>query len=124
MTTLGIVLICLAGAGMAGMVIHQVLKDRLYVGYAAAWLIIIFGVVCLVAIPPLAGLVLRIAEGLFSSSALLVMSLVFLTLVLIYFSIQLSILSDRVTKIAQALAISQMENAHATPILPKDSEDR
>lgn len=110
MTTPGIGLVCVAALAMAALVFHQLLRLRLYVGYAVAWLLLIAGVVCLTVIAPLSHAATRILQVFFPSSALTFVSMGFVVLVLIYFSIQLSILSERVTKIAQTLAISGLKN--------------
>ena len=113
MTGQGIVLVFLGALAMASLVFHQLLRHRLYVGYAVGWLIVIFGVLCVAAIPPLTRLASRVAEAFFPSFSLIVISLGFVALVLIYFSIQLSILSERVARIAQSLAISNLENGRS-----------
>lgn len=113
MTAQGVLLVCFAALAVAALVFHQLLRRRLYVGYAVAWLLVISGVVCLVAIPALTRLVSVMTEAVFPSSSLTIVSLGFVTLVLVYFSIQLSILSDRVTRIAQSLAIANLEKSCA-----------
>jgi hypothetical protein len=112
----------LGALAMSALVFHQLLRHRLYVGYAVAWLMVIFGLVCLAAIPPLSRAAARMAEAFFPSAALTVVSLGFVTLVLIYFSVQLSMLSERVTKIAQALAISNLEGGDASGARSGDAE--
>ncbi len=123
MTAQGIVLICLGALALSALVFHQLLRHRLYVGYAVAWLMMIFGLVCLVAIPPLSRAVAGTAEAFFPSAALTIVSLGFVTLVLIYFSVQLSMLSERVVKIAQALAISNLDSGDASGARPEDAGD-
>jgi len=113
LTGQGILLVFLGAVAMASLVFHQLLRHRLYVGYAVGWLIVIFGVLCVAAIPPLTRLASRVAEAFFPSFSLIVISLGFVALVLIYFSIQLSILSERVARIAQSLAISNLENGRS-----------
>ncbi len=103
-------LVSLGALAMASLIFHQLLRHRLYVGYAVGWLIVIFGVLCVAVIPPLTRIASRVAETFFPSFSLLAISLGFVGLVLIYFSIQLSILSERIARIAQTLAISNLEN--------------
>ncbi len=122
MTGQGVALICLGALAMSALVFHQLLNKRLYVGYAVAWLIVLFGGICVVAVPPLARAAARVAGSLFAASGLALLSFGFILLVLIYFSIQLSILSDRITKIAQALAISNLERGHVSPVHSGDTE--
>lgn len=123
MTAQGVVLICLGALALSALVFHQLLRHRLYVGYAVAWLVVIFGLVCLVAIPPLSRAVAGMAEAFFPSAALTIVSLGFVTLILIYFSVQLSMLSERVARIAQALAISNLEGGDVSGARRKDAED-
>jgi hypothetical protein len=124
MTGQGVVLVCLAALAMLALVFHQLLRHRLYVGYAVAWVIVIFGTVCLVTIPPLTHTATRIVDACFPSSGLTLISLAFVISVLIYFSIQLSILSERVTKIAQTLAISNLENGNPPHMRSIDPENQ
>lgn len=114
MTSPGAFMVCLTAVTLAALVFHQLLRHRLYVGYAVAWLLVMAGVVCLTVIPPLNRLTCRVAESLFPSFSLTIISLGFVTLVLIYFSVQLSMLSERVTRIAQSLAISNLEHEMAS----------
>lgn len=113
MSSLGAFMVCVTTIAMAALVFHQLLRHRLYVGYAVAWLLLMAGIVCLVIVPPLSSFADRLANSLFPSFSLTIVSLGFIMLVLIYFSVQLSMLSERVTKIAQSLAISNLEHETA-----------
>ncbi|UCD58539.1 MAG: DUF2304 domain-containing protein [Candidatus Hydrogenedentota bacterium] len=119
----GILLICLGAIAMGTLVFHQLLNNRLYVGYAVGWLILILGVLCIAAIPPFTRAIARLAETFFPSFSLTIISMGFVILVLIYFSVQLSILSERVAKIAQTLAISNLENTHISEAGSANTKD-
>jgi hypothetical protein len=123
LTGQGIALVCLGALAMASLVFHQLLRHRLYVGYAVGWLIVILGVLCVAVIPPLTRLASRVAETFFPSFSLVIITLGFIGLILIYFSIQLSILSERVARIAQSLAIANVENGRGNRALSTEAKD-
>ena len=90
-------------------VLRLVIGKKLYVGYAVIWLgvLIAFGV--LVSVPPILNMFTRLMGTKLTLSALILMALMLVFWALIYLSSRLSILADRVTKIAQYIGTSELE---------------
>ena len=90
-------------------VLRLVIGKKLYVGYAVIWLgvLIAFGV--LVSVPPILNMFTRLMGTELTLSALILMALMLVFWALIYLSSLLSILADRVTKIAQYIGTSELE---------------
>lgn len=90
-------------------VLRLVIGKKLYVGYAVIWLgvLIAFGV--LVSVPPILNMFTRLMGTELTLSALILMALMLVFWALIYLSSRLSILADRVTKIAQYIGTSELE---------------
>ena len=90
-------------------VLRLVIGKKLYVGYAVIWLgvLIAFGV--LVSVPPILNMFTRLTGTKLTLSALILMALMLVFWALIYLSSRLSILADRVTKIAQYIGTSELE---------------
>ena len=89
-------------------VLRLVIGKKLYVGYAVIWLgvLIAFGV--LVSVPPILNMFTRLMGTELTLSALILMALMLVFWALIYLSSRLSILADRVTKIAQYIGTSEL----------------
>ena len=90
-------------------VLRLVIGKKLYVGYAVIWVgvLIAFGV--LVSVPPILNMFTRLTGTELTLSALILMALMLVFWALIYLSSRLSILADRVTKIAQYIGTSELE---------------
>ena len=90
-------------------VLRLVIGKKLYVGYAVIWLgvLIAFGV--LVSVPPILNMFTRLTGTKLTLSAVILMALMLVFWALIYLSSRLSILADRVTKIAQYIRTSELE---------------
>ena len=109
MTPQGIVAILLACAVLSSLVVLLVVRGRLYVGYGVIWLTVFGGAALIAAVPPLTVFVTRLTGAEYPASALTLVALVFIVLVLIYYSVQLSILGTRVTRVAQELGTLLMD---------------
>ena len=90
------------------LVVRLTMSGRLFVGYSVIWLACLAAGAMLLLVPPLLQLVTRGVGAIFPVSAVSLLALVFIFLVLIYFSCQLTILSDRVTAIAQHVALQDV----------------
>jgi hypothetical protein len=105
MTWAGVLLVDLVGLALLVSLLNSVRKGRLYVGYGVIFVATVAGVMIMVSVPGL----LRVTEGIvarfFPSSPLAVVGLAFHTLLLIYVLGQLTILSNRVARLVQELAI-------------------
>jgi hypothetical protein len=103
-------LVALAGVlGLIAFVVRLTLKGRLYVGYAAMWLVCLAAGGLLLVVPPLLRYLTVAVGAIFPVSAVTLLALIGIFLVLIYFSCQLTILSNRVTAIAQHIALREVD---------------
>jgi hypothetical protein len=108
MSLQGRILIVIAGLWLITLIINLVRTRKLHVGYAVIWLLAVSGLIVMVAVPPLLDLITRAVGAIFPASALSLLAFVFIFLVLIFISVQLSMLSSRVTEMAQSLAMSKL----------------
>lgn len=113
MSTHGVIIINLLALGLIALVLDLVRRHRLYVGYAVIWLVAISGLMVLTWFPPLLYLLPRIIGAIFPASALSLFGFLFVVLVLVLFSVQLSGLSARQTEIAQHLALNELLSSEA-----------
>jgi len=111
MTPQGIVVIDLIGILLIVLVIRLLQKRLMYVGYAVIWILLILSGMIVISIEPLLTFVTRLLGALIPVSALTLAALLFIVLALIYFSVQLSILSSRVTELSQFIGINELEKS-------------
>jgi len=90
-------------------VISLLSRGKLYVGYAVIWLIGLLGAASLATVEPLRLLFTTLVGALFPVSALTMLAFGFIFLLLIYFSVQVTLLGDRVTQLAQHIAMLELE---------------
>ena len=90
-------------------VLRLVIGKKLYVGYAVIWLGVLLAFGVLVSVPPILNMFTRLMGTELTLSALILMALMLVFWALIYLSSRLSILADRVTKIAQYIGTSELE---------------
>lgn len=105
MTTLGAVLLLGASALTALWVLDLVRRGRLYVGYGIVLLALLIVVAAVCVVSPARALFAEALDGLFPREPLAVIGLGALLLLLIYVLHQLSILSDRVARLTQEIAL-------------------
>ena len=110
MTTQGIIVIDVLGLGLIILLIQLLRKQRLNAGYALIWLFAVSSVMVIISIPPLLELVTRAVGAIFPVSALSLIAFVFIFLVLVYLSIQLSMLSAQQVELIQTLALKELLN--------------
>lgn len=122
MTPHGTVVALLGIVLLAVLVLRMTMKGRLYVGYSAIWLVCLAGGAVLLLVPSLMRLVTGAVGAVFPVSALSFLALLFIFLVLIYFSSQLTILSNRVTEMAQYVALQNVK--HSKPAPPDEMASR
>ena len=111
MTLHGILVALVGIAGLIGLVLRLTMRGRLYVGYAVIWVTCLASAVVLLLVPPLLRFVTAAVGAMFPVSAVTFVALIFIFLVLIYFSCQLTILSNRVTATAQYIALRELGEA-------------
>jgi hypothetical protein len=121
MSTQGIALIDLVGLGLVAVLLNLVRLKRLHVAHAALWLIAVTGLVILVSVPPLLASITVAVGATYPASAVSLLAFVFIFAVLIFFSVQLSTITDRQVKLAQAMALrealGQPESQTASPAM-------
>ncbi len=108
MTSQGIVVIDILGLGLLILIINLVRTHKLNVGYALIWLLAVIGLMITISSPSLLMLVTKAVGAIFPVSALSLLAFVFIFLMLIFFSIQLSTLSARQAELTQALALNEL----------------
>jgi hypothetical protein len=101
----GIILIDLAGMGLILLILNLVRTKKLHVGYAAIWFLAVASMMIIISVPPLLYILPRLVGAIFPASALSLLAFVFIFLVLIFFSVQLSLVSARQVEIIQAIAL-------------------
>jgi hypothetical protein len=105
MTPAGVLVGTAIGIGLLMWVVTLIRQDRLYVGYGV---IFVFGTVVAIAVlvvPPLLRLVTAASVALLPVPALSLVALVILLLLMVYVFTQITILSNRVMRLTQELAI-------------------
>ena len=108
MSIQGIVLIDIMGLGLIILILNLVRTKKLHVGYAVFWFLAVIGLMLIISIPPFLGLLPKIVGAIFPASALSLLAFIFIFLVLIFFSVQLSAISARQVELAQALALKEL----------------
>jgi hypothetical protein len=109
MTVQGILIINIMGIALLFWVSNLVRKGRLYVGYGVIMILAILGIQIVVSVPRLLFLLTHLVGAVFPVSALTMMALGFIVMMLVYILTQLTIISNRLAALTQALAI---ERAH------------
>lgn len=108
MSIQGIILIDILGLGLIILILNLVRTHKLHVGYAVIWLLAVSGLITTISIPPLLALVTKAVGAIYPASALSLLAFVFIFLVLIFFSVQLSLISARQVELTQALALKEL----------------
>jgi hypothetical protein len=115
MTPQGTVVALLGIAALILLVVRLTIKGRLYAGYSVIWLACLSAGALLLVVPRLLQVVTVAVGAVFPVSAVTLLSLIFIFLVLIYLSCQLTILSDRVTALAQSVALRDVVGPPDSP---------
>jgi hypothetical protein len=108
MTSQGIIVIDILGLGLIILIINLVRTFRLHVGYAIVWLLSVAGLMAIISIPPLLSFITKALGAIFPVSALSLLAFLFIFLVLISLSVQLSALSARQIELIQTLALNEL----------------
>lgn len=109
MTTQGIILLDLLGACFIILILNLVRTKKLHASYAVIWSLASVVMMLIISIPILLDSVTRVVGAVFPASAMSLLAFAFIFLVLISFSVQLSLLADRQSALIQELAIRQLE---------------
>lgn len=108
MSIQGIFLIDLVGLGLILWILNLVRTKRLHIGYAATWFLAVLGSMLMISIPPLLSWLPKIVGAIYPASALSLLAFVFIFLVLIFFSMQLSTISARQIELIQSMALQDL----------------
>lgn len=108
MSTQGILLIDFVAFGLILVTLNLLRRHMLTLGYALIWLIALVGLIIIVSIPKFMELVTMLVGAIFPASAISLVAFVFIFVVLIFFSVQISILSKRQVDLVQTIAMLEL----------------
>ncbi len=108
MSTYGIIFIDLVGIGMLLLILNLLRTEKLSINYAVIWVLAILSMMVIISVPSLLELLPIIVGARFPASALSLLAFAFIMLVLIFFSVQLSIISRRQNRLIQSIAIQEL----------------
>lgn len=111
MTIQGIIVLILIGLALLVWILDLIRRNRLYVGYGIVFIIAILGVILILAIPSLLITVTHLVGAIFPASALTLLALCFIVFLLVYVLSQVTIVSNRLAALVQALAIQQAKES-------------
>jgi hypothetical protein len=107
MTVQGIVILNLIALALLLWIGNLVRRGALYVGYGVIFIIVIVSMMLIISIPSLLALLTRLTGAVFPVSALTLLALCFIVFMLIYILTQVTVLSNRLTVLAQGIAIQR-----------------
>lgn len=118
MSIQGIVLIDGVGLLLLLLILNLIRTKKLHVGFAVVWFLAVTGLMIIISVPSLLALLPRVVGATFPASALSLVAFVFIFLVLIFFSVQLSLISARQVELAQAFALKELlaQEGQAEPV--------
>jgi hypothetical protein len=109
MSIQGIALIDIVGLGLLILILNLIRTKKLHVGFAVIWFLAVTGLMIIISVPSLLLLLPRVVGATFPASALSLVAFVFIFLVLIFFSVQISVISARQIELAQAFALKELQ---------------
>ncbi len=111
MSLQGVLVLNLIALALLLWVLNLIRHGRLYVGYGVIFVIATLGTMLLVSVPWLQTTVTHVIGAVFPVSALTLLALCFIVLMLLYTLTQLTIVSNRLAKVVQELAIERARAA-------------
>lgn len=116
MSLQGILVLNLIALAFLVWVLNLVRHGRLYVGYGVIFVVALLGTMLLISVPLLQTTVTHLIGAIFPASAFTLLALCFIVLMLLYILTQLTIVSNRLSKLVQELAIerARTESARTT----------
>jgi hypothetical protein len=105
MTAVGIVVSVLIGLALLAWVVNLIRHDRLYVGYGVIFVIGTLAALAVLLVPSLLAATTRASTALLPIASLSIVPLALFTFLLVYVFAQITILSNRVMRLTQELAI-------------------
>ncbi len=116
MTPAGIFVGAVIGCVLIAWVINLIWYDRLYVGYGVIFVLgAVLGILVLL-VPPLLDRVTALSVALLPVPALSLVAIVIVLFLLVYVFTQITILSNRVTRLTQELAIRSAQERGASKV--------
>jgi len=109
MTPAGVLVFVAIGFALLLWVVALIRQDRLYAGYGVIFIVGTIGAIIVLAIPPLLRLATAASVALMPVPSLSLVAIVLLTFLVVYVFIQISVLSNRVMRLTQELAIRRAE---------------
>ena len=122
MSTQGIVLIDIIGLGLILLTLNLVRTHKLYVGYAVMWALAVAGAMVLISIPPLMSFITVSVGATFPASAVTLLAFVFIFVVLIFLTVELSTISSRQVELAQSLALNELMRKEQQPNINSEKD--
>jgi len=122
MTPQGVLVIDVFGIALMMLIVHLVRRQKLHVGFGLLWMLTTLAAMTLVSVPQLLAAVTRAVGALFPASALSLMAFAFIVVVLIFFSVKLTSISSRQTRILQVLALKELEAREAAEEWPAEGQ--
>ncbi|MFO7539696.1 MAG: DUF2304 domain-containing protein [Chloroflexota bacterium] len=108
MSLQGVLLLDLFGLLLIVLLINLVRTRKLHPGFAVIWLLATGLMILIISIPPLMMGVTRAVGATFPASAMTLLAFVLVFAMLIFFSMQLSLLSTRQVEMAQKIALAEL----------------
>lgn len=126
-STQGIILIDIVGLGLIVLIVNLVRTHKLYAGYGVIWLLAVLGLMITISFQPLLTFVTKVVGAIYPASALTLLAFVFIFMMLIFISVQISLLSARQVELAQSQALRDLldrESRETGEIEDKEPENR
>jgi len=120
-TLQGTIVLDLIGLVLLLWVLNLVRRDRLYVAYAAMFLVLIVAAMIIISIPALLVGITRLVGAVFPVSALTLIALCFIVVLLVYILGQLTVISNRLATVVQQLAIERATEVRKRHDAPPDA---
>jgi len=121
MTFAGLTVAVAIGLLLLGWVVNLIRDDRLYVGYGVIFVLGTSLAIVILLVPAFLEAVTRVSTELLAVPSLSVVPLALFTFLMVYVFIQITILSNRVMRLTQELAI---RNSHETTSAGSPAVDR
>jgi len=119
--TQGLVVIDLIGLGLIILILELVRTHRLHVGYGVLWLLAVLVLMIVISFVPLLNLITQAVGAVYPASALSLLAFVFIFLMLVFFSVHLSVLASRQVELAQSQALRELGDREFRE--PRESKD-
>ena len=110
-----LIVIGVIGGALLVLVLDQVRRDRLYVGYAVAIIVAVVAVLAIASIPVILRAITQVIGPVLPEAALSLLSITFILFVLVYVLTQVTLVANRVAAVVQEMAIRSAGHDAAPP---------